>query len=233
MLPKVIHYIWLGGNPMPKILQKCIRSWKKYCPDYEIKRWDESNLDLNKYQFAKDAYNSKKWAFASDVFRFDILFEHGGIYLDTDVELIKPIDDLLKYKFFSGFENETYVAPGLILGCEKGSKIAKDILNIYKNIKFDVDNCGDQTVCVLTTKYLVSEMGLKQTGKTQLFDDEIAIFAPDYFCPKGVADQTKIVKTENTCSIHHYAASWVKKHPLYKRIYWKIKDTILGKKNAN
>ena len=96
MIPKVIHYIWLGGNPLPKIAEKCIESWKKFCPDYEIKRWDETNLDVNQYQFAKDAYDAKKFAFVSDVFRTEILYNEGGIYLDIDVELIKSIDDILQ-----------------------------------------------------------------------------------------------------------------------------------------
>ena len=92
MIPKIIHYIWLGGKPLPKIAEKCIKSWQRYCPDYKIKRWDESNLDLDKYQFARDAYDAKKFAFASDVLRTDILYQYGGIYLDIDVELLKNID---------------------------------------------------------------------------------------------------------------------------------------------
>lgn len=234
MIPKVIHYIWLGGNKMPKILEKCIKSWKKRCPDYEIKCWDESNLDLNKYQFAKDAYDAKKWAFASDVFRFDILFEEGGIYLDTDVELLKSLDKFLNHKFFSGFEDGKFINPGLIMGCERDSKIAKDVLDVYKNTTFDVNNLENQTVCIITTNYLVEKYGLKLNAETQKFEnDKIALYAPDYFCPMHVSDKKKVNKTPNTHSIHHYAASWVKKHPLYKRIYWKIKDAILGKKNAN
>ncbi len=216
-IPKVIHYIWLGGNPEPEILQKCKESWKKYCPDYEIKRWDESNLDLNKYQFAKDAYEAKKWAFASDVFRFDVLFEEGGIYLDTDVEVLKNIDEFLKYEFFSGFENDKFIAPGLIIGCKKGAKIAKDVLEIYKNTTFDIENLVKQTVCILTTNYLVENYNLKQTGETQYFDNgKVAMFASDYFCPMDVATK-KVKLTKNTYTIHLYAGSWVKKPNIFKR----------------
>ena len=103
MIPKVIHYVWLGGKELPPIAKKCIASWQKYCPDYEIKRWDETNLDLDKYQFVKDAMKAKKYAFASDVFRTDIIHKHGGIYLDIDVELVKPIDELLSLDCFMGF----------------------------------------------------------------------------------------------------------------------------------
>ena len=106
MIPKVIHYIWLGGAPLSPLIEKCIESWKKQCPDYEIKRWDESNLDIGKYKFAKEAYDAKNWAFASDVFRYDVLYNNGGIYLDTDVELLKPLDEFLKYNFFAGFEDD-------------------------------------------------------------------------------------------------------------------------------
>ena len=104
MIPKIIHYIWLGGKPLPKIAEKCIASWKKYCPDYEIKRWDETNLNISQYQYAQDAYDAKKYAFASDVMRFDVLYKYGGVYVDIDVEILKPIDDLLDTSSFTGFE---------------------------------------------------------------------------------------------------------------------------------
>ena len=211
MIPKVIHYIWLGGNPEPNILKKCKRSWRKYCPDYEIKRWDETNLDLNKFKFAKDAYNAKKWAFASDVFRFDILYKEGGIYLDTDVELIKPIDEFLAYEFFTGFESEQFVNPGLIMGCKKESKIANDILEIYKKAEFNIDKLFDITVCKLVTSYLVENYNLKQTGETQrLKNNKVVIFSPEYFCPKSIETLETII-TKNTVSIHHYSATWVNK----------------------
>ena len=120
MIPKVIHYIWLGGKPLPKITEKCIESWKKYCPDYEIKRWDETNLDIDKYKFAKDAYEAKKFAFASDVFRTDILYKEGGIYLDVDVELVKPIDDLI-----------------LDVDCVMGFETRHSMLNEELRLKFE------------------------------------------------------------------------------------------------
>ena len=209
MIPKVIHYIWIGGKPEPKILKKCKKSWKKFCPDYEIKRWDETNLDLEKFKFAKDAYEAKKWAFASDVFRFDILANEGGIYLDTDVELLKNLDDLLNLKCFTGFEDEKFVAPGLIFGAEKGSKICEDMLKIYNGTTFDVNNVDNITICRLMTDYLVKNYGLKQNGKIQELK-EIIVFSPEYFCPKN-NDTLETAITQNTVSIHHYSATWVKK----------------------
>lgn len=247
MIPKVIHYIWLGNNPEPKILQKCKKSWKKYCLDYEIKRWDETNLDLEKYQFAKDAYNAKKWAFASDVFRFDILNENGGIYLDTDVEILKPIDEFLEYSLFTGFEDSKTTNPGLIMGCEKNHKICQDMINIYKKAKFDIEKLNDITICKFMTEYLVKEFGLQTNGTTQKFDG-VAIFAPDYFCPKQLNDDNEYIYSNNTHSVHHYAGSWTAKPPLKKRIanffkktiriligsrlYIKLKKKIKGKKNG-
>ena len=131
MIPKVIHYIWFGGKPLPKLAEKCIKSWRKFCPDYEIKRWDESNLDISKYKFAQDAYDSKKYAFASDVMRTEILYNEGGVYLDIDVELLKPIDNILQdVDSVMGFETSNMIAPGLIMASIAGNK---DLLNILDN----------------------------------------------------------------------------------------------------
>ena len=155
MIPKKIHYCWFGGNPLPELVQKCIDSWQKYCPDYEIKLWNEDNLDLSKYQFAKDAYDNKKWAFAADVFRFDVINEFGGIYLDVDVELYKPIDEFLKYNYFTGFEDVDFVAPGLIMGGTAKNEVCESVLNIYKNAEFNVNNLDDITVCKILPKFLI------------------------------------------------------------------------------
>ena len=225
MSPKIIHYIWLGGNPLPDLVQKCIKSWEKYCPDYEIKLWNESNLDLNKYQFAKDAYDNKKWAFAADVFRYDVINEFGGIYLDVDVELFKPLDDFLGYNFFTGFEDSEVVAPGLIMGGVADNAICQDILEHYTNIKFDIDKLNEITVCKILTKYLVEHYDLKQNNQTQILQNEVGIFTTEYFCPKNYKTG-KINITENTYSIHHYLASWVKKPSLFKRVKNTIKSII-------
>ena len=136
MIPKKIHYIWLGGNPLPEEYKKYIEGWQKYCPDYEIKRWDETNLDIDLFNYCRQAYDNKKWAFASDVFRYYVLYKEGGIYLDTDVELLKPLDSFLKEKLFLGFEKKEFVAPGLILGAEKGNEIIKELLDDYENRSF-------------------------------------------------------------------------------------------------
>ena len=114
MIPKIIHYCWFGGNPLPPLALKCIESWKKYCPDYEIKIWDESNFDININKYATEAYEAKKWAFVSDVARLWVLYNYGGIYMDTDLEVIKPLDEFLYHKAFSGFEDEVNIPTGII-----------------------------------------------------------------------------------------------------------------------
>lgn len=206
MIPKVIHYIWLGGKPLPKIAEKCIESWKKFCPDYEIKRWDESNLDINKYQFAQDAYQAKKFAFVSDVMRTEILFNEGGIYLDIDVELIKPINEILKTAdCVMGFETSNLLNPGLFIATEKGNKDILNILEIYKTLKFDANKLMDLTVCEIYTAYY-EKLGLKRENKTQKIENT-AFYASEFFSPIDVITNKKKV-TKNTLSIHWYNASW-------------------------
>ena len=205
MIPKIIHYIWLGGKELPDIAKKCIESWKKYCPDYEIKRWDETNLDLNKYKFVQDAIASKKYAFASDVLRTDILYTHGGIYFDIDVELLKPIDELLSNDCFMGFETSNLVAPGLVMASVKENEDLVNILKIYKNLKFDINNLLNLTVCEIFTSYY-EQLGLKRENKTQQIDNTI-FYSSEYFCPIDVITNKKHI-TKNTYSIHWYNASW-------------------------
>lgn len=206
MIPKVIHYIWLGGKPLPKITEKCIESWNKYCPDYEIKRWDETNLDIDKYKFAKDAYEAKKFAFASDVFRTDILYKEGGIYLDVDVELVKPIDDLiLDVDCVMGFETSNLLNPGLFIAAQKGCDDLGSILEIYKALEFDVNKLMDLTVCEIYTKYFQTK-GLIRKNSTQKVGNNM-FYASEYFSPIDVISNKKKI-TKNTCSIHWYNASW-------------------------
>lgn len=231
-IPKVIHYIWLGGNPEPKILEKCKKSWKKYCPDYEIKRWDESNLNINENDYTRQACEAKKYAFASDYFRYKILYEEGGVYLDVDVKLLKNIDDLLSKKCFLGFEkgNNIAVGPGLVCASEAGSEIIKELMEDYNGEQFlnPDGSINKTTVCERTTKVLVSH-GLKIEDKTQEFEN-FTVFASEYFCPMSFDKLYKKI-TKNTYSIHLYYASWMK-HPTWERIKYRIKK-IIGQKNAN
>lgn len=208
MIPKIIHYCWFGGNPLPELAIKCIESWKKYCPDYEIKEWNESNFDLNMFPYAKEAYENRKFAFVTDVVRLYALYTEGGIYMDTDVEVLKPLDEYLKHNAFSGFEDEKLVPTG-IMASEKGGIWAKENLEYYNDRHFvKEDGSFDMTTNINTiTNYMLSK-GLVQNNTYQDFPNLITMYPKDYFCPKSYKDG-KIYLTSNTTTIHHFAGSWL------------------------
>lgn len=227
MIPKIIHFFWFGNNPKGEKEQRCIESWKRYCPNYEIKEWNESNVDLDIIPFVRQAYDAKKYAFVSDVLRLWAVYTYGGIYFDTDVELIKPYDDLLDCCGFIGFENNAHVNTGQCFAAEKGNRLIKEMLDCYKDLSFDLDNL---VVCTkINTKVLVDN-GLVLNGKQQILDDFI-VYPADYFNPyDSVIDQLK--KTDNTYSIHWYANSWGhQRSPLMKLIlkYYHRIQKRLGK----
>ena len=222
MIPKVIHYCWFGRNPLPELAQKCIASWRKYLPDYEIKEWNEDNFDVNIIPYTAEAYRAKKYAFVSDYARFWILYKYGGLYFDTDVEIIKPMDDIIARGPFMGCENEVRngattlgVAPGLGLGVNPGRGLYKEILNLYSSIHFHIANAADKqiTIVQIVTEKLV-EKGLKNINKIQ-FIEGVYIYPKDYFCPKDyITNESNM--THNTRTIHHYAATWIgKKQKVY------------------
>ena len=210
MIPKKIHYCWFGGNAIPERDLKCIESWKKFCPGYEIIRWDESNYDITKNRYMKEAYEAKKWGFVSDFARLDVIYEHGGIYLDTDVEIIRNIDDLLENKAFMGFEvGGKFVAPGLGFGAEpKTQLIGKMMMDLYSDRVFKVgENELDTTpIPKLSTDYLMQKYGIKTNDEMQTIEG-VKIYPSEYFCPIDYSTDT-ITITANTYSIHHYHASW-------------------------
>lgn len=215
-IPKVIHYCWFGGNPLPPLAQKCIASWKKFLPDYELKRWDESNFDVNIIPYTKQAYSAKKYAFVSDYARFWILYKYGGLYFDTDVEIIRPMDDIISAGPFMGCENPYIegatsnlglgVNPGLGLGVNPGLGLYKDLLDVYSTLDFN--SSSNKTVVEYTTE-LLCDKGLRNSADIQEIDG-VKIYPADYFCPINPLN-LEFVKTARTRSIHHFAASWVKK----------------------
>lgn len=206
-IPKIIHYCWFGKNKMPKLAKKCIKSWEKYCPDYEIICWNEENFDFNDNQYVKEAYEAGKWAFVSDYVRLKVVYEYGGIYLDTDVELIKPIEPLLEYKGFMGFEKSGRVATGLGFGAEKGNEIVGKMLEDYNDIFFvKPDGSLDLTPCPDRNSKSLKELGMNLENKDQIFNG--VRFLPDeYLSPMDYYTGKKHI-TKKTYSIHHYAASW-------------------------
>ena len=230
MIPKIIHYIWLGGNDEPQILKKCKASWKKYCPDYEIKRWDESNLNIDCCNYCRQAYDTKKYAFASDVLRFYILKDYGGIYVDIDVEILKPIDELLKNEVFSGFETSGFVAPGLIIGAEPNNKFINEFIEDYNKINFEYNPQKQVTICNLVTDKLMS-YGLKCDNSTQNINGFV-VYSSDYFSPKSLSDG-KIRKTKNTLTIHHYEGTWLRKRDKFKSRILMFTKRLMGEKFVN
>lgn len=210
MIPKVIHYCWFGHNDFPQLAKKCIASWRIFFPDYEIKEWNEDNFDVNSIPYTAQAYKHKKYAFVSDYARFKILYEYGGIYFDTDVEVIKSLDDILAKGAFFGLENENFFAcnPGLGFACEPKSHVLKEMLDLYANMQFETTSGGinKKTIVEYFSEMLLSK-GLQPTSGIIKFEE--AFFYPaEFFCPKP-SEFGKIQITENTRTIHHYAASWV------------------------
>lgn len=211
MIPKIIHYCWFGHGKMPELANKCISSWKKYLPDYEIKEWNEDNFDVNAIPYTKEAYEAKKYAFVSDYARFWILYKYGGVYFDTDVEVIKPMDDIISAGPFMGFENGdttvTGVAPGLGLGATQGLSIYKEIIDYYAGESFvNPDGTTNLTTIVRRVTSLLNQYGLVLENRFQTVAG-VNIYPYDYFCPIRVTDG-KLCLTCNTVSIHHYASSW-------------------------
>lgn len=205
-IPKVIHYCWFGGKPLPKSAKKCIKSWQKYCPDYEIKRWDESNFDVNCTPYCKFAFENKKWAFLTDYIRLKVVYDNGGVYLDTDVELLKPLDDLIKDGAYMGFQNETEVATGLGFAGEKGNEFIGENMRYYENLT----DFSQLRSCPIITTELLIPYGLKEDNGSIQKVAGMNIFPPEYLCPKN--ERTGLSeKTKNTHSIHHFDASWFEK----------------------
>lgn len=220
MIPKVIHYCWFGGNPMPKLARECIKSWKKYCPDFEIKEWNESNFDLDMYPYAREAYDAKKYAFVTDVVRLYALYHEGGVYMDTDVELLKPLTPFLHHHAFSGFEAEDAVPTG-IMASEKGGKWAQENLEYYNNKHFlNADGTPDLTTNVVTITAYMQKAGLRLDNTFQDIEGLFTMYPKDYFCPKDVHTR-QIELTPNSVCIHHFNMSW---HSLTVRrrlkLYW-------------
>ena len=210
MIPKVIHYCWFGHNKLPPLAKECIASWRKFFPDYEIKEWNEDNFDVNAIPYTEQAYKHKKYAFVSDYARFKILYEYGGIYFDTDVEVVKPMEDIIAKGTFFGLENESYFAcnSGLGFGCEPKHHLLKEMLDLYANIQFEAASgeLNKKTIVEYFSEMLLLK-GLQQAPG--IIEFEGAKFYPaEYFCPKP-SEFGKIQITEKTCAIHHYAASWI------------------------
>jgi len=239
MIPKTIHYCWFGNGKKSKLIKKCIKSWGKFCPDYEIIEWNETNFDIEICPYVKEAYEQKKWAYVSDYVRFYVLNKFGGIYLDTDVEIIKSIDSLRKNGSFAGFSSDKIVGTGLILCCEKDNWLCQEVIDSYKNQHFINDDPSKILAIGRRVTAILEEHGLKLNGNKQNIEG-ITIYPKYFFNPTDGDIRTKPDK--RAYSIHHYAATWF---PKKKRIlnsirrfigqnnmekYYNIKSKIKGNK---
>lgn len=238
--PKTIHYCWFGRKPLPELALKCIASWKKFLPDFEIKEWNEDNFDINLFPYVAQAYKCKKYAFVSDVARFWILYNYGGIYFDTDVEVIKPLDSIFEQSPYMGVETDlklsdeksikNSVNPGIGIAAPKGHPFYKEMLDLYSQLSFE-ENKKDyalKTVTQYTSEKLLEHGWVPEIGITTKVDD-ITIFPKDYFCPFSWKTM-KMEVTESTYTMHHYASSWltpkqrlINKNKYVSLFFWLIK----------
>ncbi len=207
MIPKIIHYCWFGGKPKPKLAEKCIKSWKKFCPDYEIVEWNEENFSIAEAPlYVRQAHEAQKWAFVTDYVRLWAMTKYGGIYMDTDVEVVKPLDRFLEHSAFSGFEDTTRIPTG-IMACEKDFPLFKALLEFYDTASFlNPDGTMNLTTNVTTITNLCLERGFVPNNSFQVVDG-FALYPKDVFCPVSYETGT-LEKTENTCTIHWFSGSW-------------------------
>lgn len=230
MIPKIIHYCWFGGKPISRAMKKCIRSWKKHCPDYRIIQWNESNFDVTRIEYMKQAYEAKKWAFVTDVARLMLVFEHGGIYLDTDVELVRPLDSLLGYEAYFGREGKM-IATSLGFGACPGNPLVGAILDRYRHASFlNEDGSYNLKPCTVVGTEVLLAYGLKEENVDQMIGG-VRFLPEEYLCPIDYRTMERNI-TPNTLSIHHYAMSWMPRETrayyLYQGMIHRVKKHRLG-----
>lgn len=208
MIPKIIHYVWFGQQPYPELAERCITSWKKYCPDYEFKLWNEKTFtNESQNQYCHEALEHKKWAFASDYVRLWALYTYGGIYLDTDVELLGSLDDLLSGKrAVFGFEDDCHVSTGII-AAEKQADVILHLLKLYDKKQFLLpDGRYDLSTNVELITDALCTKGLILNGEQQSFQG-VTVYPSDFFSPKDSVTR-KLSITGNTKAIHYFDGSW-------------------------
>ena len=230
MIPKIIHYCWFGGKPMPELALKCIESWKKYLPEYELRLWNEDTFDINSVPYVKEAYEARKFAFVTDYVRLWALEREGGVYMDTDVEILRPLDDLMHLPAFTGYEASMSNAPvtGLMASAPHGIWVTEQLAYYDENRHFRMeDGTLDMTSNTVTISRIMQEGGFVIDGKYGVYKDDLHVFPVDYFCP---LTSTRVLKlTKNTYCIHHFAGSWVERTP-WQKLKQFITQQVLGTK---
>jgi Mannosyltransferase OCH1 and related enzymes len=228
MIPKIIHYCWFGTSPLPSLAVKCIESWKKHCPNYEIKEWNESNFDFNITRYSAEANETKNWAFVSDVARLYAVYNYGGIYFDVDVEVLKPIDIFLDKDMFIGFQSDYKINTGLGFGAIKNFYLIKEMLDFYTDMPFiNADNTFNTTPCPVYVSNIMQSEGFILNNTIQMINN-IAVLPTEYFCPECWYTG-KINITDNTHLHHHFLASWLSNEQLKQHI--RTKKQLVYKKN--
>lgn len=214
MIPKTIHYCWFGGNPKSAKEIKCIDSWKKYCPDYKIIEWNEKNFNVYQNEYTTYCYDNKKWAFLSDYVRLLVIYNEGGIYFDTDVELLKNLDEFLTYDAFFGFEDDENINTGQGFGATQGNELVQEMINQYNKLKYNEHGQMPITKCPQLNTAGILPFGLKLDGSKQMIGNNI-ILPKDYMNPYDDSIG-KLFKTKNTISIHWYSKTWMDKRIVLK-----------------
>ena len=229
-IPRIIHYCWFGEKEKPDIVKRCIDSWERNLSEYEIKEWNESNFDINCNSYVSEAYKSRKFAFVSDYVRVYALYKLGGIYLDTDVEVFKPFDDMLHHESFWGFEQENYIATSTI-GAAKENKLIKIFLDSYEEKSFmkEDGSCDDLTNVAIITEIL-KDIGLKINGEYQEIEGIGAFYPQTYFSPYDYINCRKFI-TENTYAMHHFYKSWLPPKARLKSNIKRIASKVIGGEN--
>lgn len=238
-IPRIIHYCWFGDNELPENARKCIESWKKHCPDYEIRRWSEKDVNLTENVYTREAYEAGAWGFVPDYIRLWIIYNYGGIYLDTDVQMIRSFDPLLEQEAFAGMETEEYVALGLGFGSVKENPLILEHMELYNNIHFlNPDGSLNKKPSPQYTTPLFEAHGFTAGRRDIQKLDHCTVYPPEFFCPKSFdTGMTKI--TPSTFSIHQFDASWYspqeqaqkeKRWKEAKKDYWVHMPNRVGRK---
>lgn len=228
-IPKRIHYIWFGRGEKSDLIKTCLSKNKEILQDWKFNEWNEDNYDINSCNYVRDAYKAKKYAFASDYARFDILYKNGGVYLDTDVEMIKKIpDSFLENEGFTGVESNNKIAPGLVFACKPGNPIVLEILEDYKKDSFILDDgsYNFETVVDRVTR-IFNKHGFCLNGEKQVIDGFV-IYPCEYFCAYDFV-MSEFTITDKTISIHHYTATWVSFGSKIKKCIQKLIRSVFGK----
>ena len=223
MIPKIIHYCWFGRIEKTNLVKKCIKSWQKHCPDFEIIEWNEDNFDINYNSYTKWCYENKKYAFLSDYIRLFVVAKYGGVYFDTDVELLKSLEKLIENDAFFGFENEKYVNTGLGFGSVANGIVIEAMLSEYDKI---LDGTKDLIKCPELNTKALKKFGLKEDGSLQKINGA-TIYPIEYFNPYE-SSTGRLKMTNNTISIHWYAGSWMKNKQKIRSLFTRPLHRVFG-----